>query len=184
MSMGSSLKIIFDHFFLRLVFSGYCFNVFLVFFEIFISFRIFILFYTKHEIIRGRRHWVLTDESPRLTMMDDNNTLTVFAGYCTRSLFPVPAFLNDVHVAGIHPGLIKLNEIKTPVLEFFLTGIERNSLSYNIFVSSQELSCRHKPISNSKLTDQSASPGRPGNHRHPTRVELRVFRADNCFLTM
>ena len=54
--------------------------------------------------------------------MDDDNTLAVFAGYYTRSLFPLPAFLNDV--AGIHPGLIKLNEIKTPVLEFFLTCID------------------------------------------------------------
>ena len=70
------------------------------------------------KIISGRRHWLLTEESPRLTTMDDNNTLAVFAGYYTRSLFPLPAFLNDV--AGIHPGLIKLNEIKTPVLEFFL----------------------------------------------------------------
>ena len=111
------------------------------------------------KIITDCRHWVLTAESPRLTTMDDNNTLDVFAGYYTRSLFPLPAFLNDVHVAGIHPGLIKLNEIMTPVLEFFLTCIERNSLCYNIFVSSQELSCRHKPISNSKLTDPSASSG-------------------------
>ena len=70
------------------------------------------------KIITGRRHWVLTEESPRLTTMD-NNTLVVFAGYYTRSLFPLPAFLNDV--AGIQPGLVKLNEIKTLVLEFFLT---------------------------------------------------------------
>ena len=69
------------------------------------------------------------------------------------------AFLNDVHIAGIHPGLILLNEIKTPVLEIFLTCIERDSLCYNIFVSLQELSCYHKPISNSKLTDPSASSG-------------------------
>ena len=69
------------------------------------------------KIITGRRHWVLTEESPRLTTMDDLNTLAVFAGYYTRSLFALPAFLNDV--AGIHPGLINLNEIKTPVLEFF-----------------------------------------------------------------
>ena len=84
------------------------------------------------KIITGRRHWVLTEESTRLTTMDDNtcNTLAVLAGYYTRSLFPLPAFLNDV--AGIHPGLIKLNEIKTPVLEFFLTCIERDSLCYNI----------------------------------------------------
>ena len=111
------------------------------------------------KIITGRRHWVLTEESPRLTTMDDNNTLAVFAGYYTRSLFPLPAFLNDV--ARIHPGLFKLNEIKTPVLEFFLTCIERDSLCYNIIVSSQELSCRHKPISNSKITDPSASSRSP-----------------------
>ena len=87
------------------------------------------------KIITGRRQWVLTEESPRLTTMDDNNTLTVFAGYYTRSLFPLPAFLNGV--AGIHPGLTSLNEIMTPVLEFFLACIERDSLCYNIFVSSQ-----------------------------------------------
>ena len=111
------------------------------------------------KIITGRRQWVLTEESPRLTMIDDNNTLVVFAGHYTRSLFPLPAFLNDV--AGTHPGLIKLNEIKTPVLEFFCTCIERDSLCYNIIVSSQGLFCRHKPISNSKLTDPSASSGSP-----------------------
>ena len=132
--------------------------MFFFFFEIFISF-LFFDFTRSMKIITDCRHWVLTAESPRLTTMDDNNTLDVFAGYYTRSLFPLPAFLNDVHVAGIHPGLIKLNEIMTPVLEFFLTCIERNSLCYNIFVSSQELSCRHKPISNSKLTDPSASSG-------------------------
>ena len=146
-----------------------------------------VLFYTKNETIRGRRHWVPTEESPRLTTMDDNNSLAMFAGYYTRSLFPLPAFLNDV--AGIHSGLIKLNEIKTPVLEFFLTCIERDSLCYNIFVSSQELSCRHKPtcISNSKLTDPSPSSGSPHSRekdRYPTRVELRVFRVANCFLTV
>ena len=111
------------------------------------------------KIITGRRHWVLTEESPSLTTMEDNNTLAVFAGYYTRRLFPLPAFLNDV--AGIHPGLINLNEIKTPVLEFLLICIERDSLCYTIFGSSQELSCRHKPISNSKLTDPSASSGSP-----------------------
>ena len=118
------------------------------------------------KIIIGRRHWVLTEESPRLTTMVDNNTLAVFAGYYTRSLFPLPAYLNDV--AGIHPGLIKLNEIKTHVLEFFLTCIERDSLCYNIIVSSHELSCGHKPISNSKLTDPSASPGSP----HPREMPV------------
>ena len=87
------------------------------------------------KIITGRRHWVLTEESPRLTTVDDNSMLTVFAGYYTRSLFPLPAFLNDV--AGIHPGLISLNEIMTPVREFFVACIERDSLCYNIFVSSQ-----------------------------------------------
>ena len=87
------------------------------------------------KIITGRRQWVLTDESHRLTTMDDNNTLTVFAGYCTMSLFPLPAVLNGV--AGNHPGLISLNEIMTPVLEFFQACIERDSLCYNIFVSSQ-----------------------------------------------
>ena len=86
--------------FLRLVFSGYCFYVFFFFFEIFISFRIFLYFTRSMKILTGRRHWVLAEESPRLTTMDDNNTLTVFAGYYNRSLFPLPAFLNDV--AGIH----------------------------------------------------------------------------------
>ena len=151
--MGSSLKIIFDHFFSISVFWLLLLRVFL-FFKIFISFRIFFYYFTRSmKIIKGRRHWILTEESPRLT------TMAVFAGYYTRSLFPLPAFLNDV--AGIHPGLIKLNEIKTPVLEFFLTCIERDSLCYNIFVSSQELSCRHKPISSRKLTDPSASSGSP-----------------------
>ena len=131
--------------------------MFFFFFEIFISFRVF--FKRSVKIITGRRHWILTEESPRLTTMDDNNTLAVFAGYYTRSLSPLPAFHNDV--AGIHPGLIKLNEIKTPVLEFFLTCIERDSLCYNIFVSSQDISCRPKPISNSKPTDTSPSSGSP-----------------------
>ena len=83
------------------------------------------------KIIAGRRHWVLTEESPRLTTVDDNNTLTVFAGYYTRSFFPLPSFLNGV------AGLIILNEIMTPVLEFFLACIERDSLCYNMFVSSK-----------------------------------------------
>ena len=115
------------------MFSGYCFYVCFFFFETFISFRGGGggYFARSMKIITGRRHWVLTEESPRLTTMD-NNTLVVFAGYYTRSLFPLPSFLNDV--AGIQPGLVKLNEIKTPVLEFFLTCIERDSLCYNIFV--------------------------------------------------
>ena len=87
------------------------------------------------KIITGRRHWVLTEESPRLTTMDDNNMLTVFAGYYRRILFPLPTFLNGL--SGIHQGLISLNEIMTLVREFFLACIERDSLCYNIFVSSQ-----------------------------------------------
>ena len=86
-------------------------------------------------MITGRRHWVLTEESPMLKTMDDNNTLAVFAGYNTRSLFPLSAFLNGV--AGINSVLTSLNEIMTPVLEFYLACIERDSLFYNIFVSSQ-----------------------------------------------
>ena len=139
------------------MFSGYCFYVFLFFFEIFISFRIF--YFTRiMKIITGRRHWVLTEESPRLTTMDDNNTLAVFAGYYTRSLFPLPAFLNDV--AGIHPGLIKLNEIKTHVLEFFLTCIERDSLCYNI-LSIHKSFPAVTSLFQTELTDPSASSGSP-----------------------
>ena len=138
-SMGSSLKIIFDHFFTISVFWLLLLRVFL-FLRNFHIFSYF--FFTRSmKIITCRHHWVLTEESPGLTTMGDNNMLAVFAGYYTRSLFPLPAFLNDV--AGIHPGLVKLNEIKTHVLEFFLTYIERDSLCYNIIVSSQELSCRH-----------------------------------------
>ena len=128
-SIGSSLKIICDHFFTISVFL--CLFFFLRKSQIF---YIFLLFYFTRtmKMITGRRHWVLTEESPMLTTMDNNNTLTVFAGYYTRSLFPLPAFLNGV--AGIHPGLISLNEIMTPVLEFFLACIERDSLCYKIFV--------------------------------------------------
>ena len=154
--MGSSLLIIFDHFLTISVFWLLLLPVFL-FLRNFHIFSYYFSFYTKHE--NNHNPLALTEESPRLTTMDDNNTLAVFAGYYIRSLFPLPAFLNDV--AGIHPGLIKLNEIKTPVLEFFLPCIERDSLCYNIFVSSQELSCRHNAISNSKLTDPSASSGSP-----------------------
>ena len=121
--MGSSLKIIFDHFF-----------TIRFFFENLISFYIFYFFFITRtmKIITGLRHWVLTEESPRLTTMDDNNTLTVFEGYYTRGFFPLPAFLNCV--AGIHPVFIRLNEIMTLVLEFFLACIERDALCYNIFV--------------------------------------------------
>ena len=101
--------------------------------QIFLYIYIFLVFYFTRtmKIITGCRHWVLTEESPRLTTMDDNYTLTVFAGYYTRSLFPLLAFLDGV--AGIHPGLISFNEIMTLVLEFFLACIERDSLCYNIF---------------------------------------------------
>ena len=125
-SMGWSLKIIFDHIFTIRVFWLLLLRV-LLFLRNFHLFSCFFVCFTRIiKIITGRRHWVLTEESPRLTTMDDTNTLAVFAGYCTRSLFPLPAFLKDV--AGIHPGLIKVNEIKTPVLELFLTCIERDSL--------------------------------------------------------
>ena len=128
-SMGSSLKIIFDH-----VLFDHVFFLFLRKSQIVLFF--FTFYFTRTmKIITGRRHWVLTEESSGLTTMDDNNTLTLFAGYYTRSLFPLPAFLDDV--AGIHPGLISLNEIMTHVLEFFLACIERDTLCYNIFVSSQ-----------------------------------------------
>ena len=130
-SMGSSLKIIFDHFF--------TISAFVVVFlflrksQIFLYFLLFHFTRTMNIITGRRRHWVLTEESPRLTTMDDSNTLTVFKGYYTRSLFPLPTFLNLV--AAIHPVLISLNEIMTLVLEFFLACIERDSLCYNIFVS-------------------------------------------------
>ena len=130
-SVGLSLKIIFDHFLLGLAF-------FVLFFFSSFSSKIsylcifYLLFYFTRpmKIITGRRHWVLTEESPRLTTMGDNNTLTVFVGYYTRSLIPLSAFLNGV--AGIHPGLISLNETMTPVLEFFLACIGRDSLCYNV----------------------------------------------------
>ena len=157
-SMSSSLKIILDHFFTISVFWVLLLRVFL-FLPDFHIFSYFFYFTRTKKIITGRRPWVLTEESPRLTTIDDNNTLAVFAGYYTRSFFPLPAFLNGA--ARIHPGLINLNEIKTPVLEFLLPCIERDSLCYNIFVSSQKLSCRHKPIYSSKLTDPSASSGSP-----------------------
>ena len=112
--MGSNLKVIFDHFFTISVFFSFSSKIS----NLFIFLFYFFYFTRTMKIITGRRHWVLTEESPRLTTMDDNNTLTVFAGYYTRSLFPLPAFLNLV--AGIHPGLISLNEIMTPVLELFL----------------------------------------------------------------
>ena len=123
--MGSSLKIIFDHFFTNSVFWLLLLRVFFCF-DFFLYLFVFFYFTRSMKIITGRCHWVLTEESPRLTTMDDNNMLAVFSGYYPRSLFPLPAFLNDV--ADIHPGLTKLNEIKTPVLEFFLTCIERDSL--------------------------------------------------------
>ena len=96
--------------FLRLAFSGYYFYMSAFFFKIFIFFRIFLLFFCFTrimKIITGRRHWVLTEESPRLTTMDDNNTLIVIVGFYTRSLFKLPAFLNGV--AGIHPDLTNVD---------------------------------------------------------------------------
>ena len=152
---------------------------------------VFFYFTRTMKIITGRRRWFLTEVSPRLTTMDDNDTLTVFAGYYARSLFSLSAFLNGV--AGIHPGLINLNKIKTRVLEFFLACIyiERDSLCYNNFVSLQQLSCRHTLISNSKLTDPSAFSGSPHSKemtddRSLSRVEfrVRVFRVGNCFLKL
>ena len=83
------------------------------------------------KIITGRRPWVLTEESPKLTTMDDNNKLAMFAGYYTIGLFPLPSFFNGV--AGIHPGLIDLNEIKTLALECLLPCIERDSLCFCLF---------------------------------------------------
>ena len=145
--MGSSLKIIFDPFFSISVFWLLLLRVFLFLRNFHIFSNSFYYFKRSMKIIKGRRHWVLTEESPRLT------TMAVLAGYYTRSLFPLPAFLKDV------AGLIKLNEINTPVLEFFLTCIESDSLCYNIFVSSQELSCRHKPISNHKQLTQALHQG-------------------------
>ena len=157
--MGSSLKIIFDHFFTISVFVVVVFSFSSKISNLFIFFFYFFYFTRTMKIIKGRRYWVLTEEPTRLTTMDDNNTLTVFEGYYTRSLFPLTAFRNGV--AGIRPVFISLNEIMTLVLEFLLACIERDSLCYNIFVSSQYLSGRHKPISNSKLTDLSASSESP-----------------------
>ena len=92
---------------------------------------VFLFFYFTRtmKIITGRRRLVLTEESP--TTMDDNNKLVVFAGYYTRCLFPLSAFLNGV--AGIHPS-INLNKIKTRAFEFFLACLECDSLCYNIFL--------------------------------------------------
>ena len=151
--------------------------MFFFYFVISISFHTFtLLFYSLHKTRNMNQRSSLQDsdskESPSLTTMDDTNTLTAVVRWnYVRRLFPLPAFLNGV--ADIHPGLINLYEIKTPVLEFFLACIECDSLCYNIFVSSQELSCRHKPFSYSSLTDSSASSGvstLPGNDRSPTRV--------------
>ena len=121
--MGSSLKIIFDHFFSISVFWLLLLRFFL-FLRNFHIFSIFFNYFTRSmKIIKGHRHWVLTEESPRLT------TMAVFAGYYTSSLFPLPAFLNDV--AGIHPGLIKLNEIK--LLRIHVRGI-RKSFPFNLHI--------------------------------------------------
>ena len=55
----------FDHFFTISVFVLFCY--FFFFFENLKSFLYFLftfLFYTTLKIITGRRHWVLTEESP------------------------------------------------------------------------------------------------------------------------
>ena len=122
--MGSSLKIIFDHFFTISVFWLLLLRIFL-FLPNFHIFSYFFYFTRTMKIITGRRPWVLTEESPRLT------TMAVFAGYYTRSLFPLPEFLNGV--AGIHPGLINLNEVKTFTLECLLPCIERDLLCFCLF---------------------------------------------------
>ena len=102
------------------------------FFEISISFSIFtLLFYLLHKT-RNMNHRSSSldsdsEESPCLTTMDDNNTLTpVVLWNYVRRLFPLSPFRNGV--AGIHPGLINFKEIKTPVLKLFLACIERDSL--------------------------------------------------------
>ena len=120
--MGSSLKIIFEHFFTISVFWLLLLRFFLSLRNCYM-FSYFLLFYFTRtmKIITGRRRLVLTEESP--TTMDNNNTLAVFAGYFTRCLFPLSAFLNGE--AGIHPSRINLNEIKTRVFEFFRTGMLR-----------------------------------------------------------
>ena len=157
--MCSSLKIIIEHSFTISVFWLLLFSFSFLSLRNYYMFSYFLLFYFTRtmKIITGRRRLVLTVESP--TTMGDNNKLAVFAGYYTRCIFPLSVFLNGV--AGIHPSLISLNEIKTRVFEFFLACLECDSLLYNILFSSQELSCRHKPFSNSKLTDPSASSGTP-----------------------
>ena len=46
-----------------------------------------LLAHKKGEILfphRALGHWVLIAESPRLTTMDNNNILAVFAGYYTK----------------------------------------------------------------------------------------------------
>ena len=80
-SMGSRLKIIFDHFLTISVFWLLLLSVF-VFLRNFHIFSYFFYYFTRSmKIITGRRHSVLTEELPGLTTMDDNNTLAVFAGY-------------------------------------------------------------------------------------------------------
>ena len=98
-SVGSSLKIILDHFFTISVFWLLLLRVFLFlgnfhFFTISVLWllllRVFLLLGNVHifsylfaffnftrtmKIITGRRHWVLTVESPRLTTKDDNNSI-------------------------------------------------------------------------------------------------------------
>ena len=92
-SIGSSLKIIFDHFFTIGVFWLLLLRVF-VFLPNFHIFSYFFDFKRTMKVITGTRSWVLTEESPRLTTMDNNNTLAVFAGYYTRYVFPFPSLIN------------------------------------------------------------------------------------------
>ena len=161
--MGSSLKIIFDHFFTISVIWLLLLRVFLflrIFHIFFISFRFLFFYFTRSmKIITGRRHWVLTEESPRLTTMDDNNTLAVFAGYYTRNFLPLASISSRCSRYPPRSHQVKRNQDTCPRI---LSDMHRSRFAVRqYFVSSQELSCRHKHISNSKLTDPSALSGSP-----------------------
>ena len=133
-------------------------------------FSYFLLFYFTRtmKIITDRRRLVLTEESPTTT--DDNNKLAVFAGYYTRCLFPLSAFLNGV--AGIcnitgcvilqyPPESHQLKRNQDTCIRILSGMLRMRFAVLQYFFSSQELSCRHKPFSNSKLNDPSASSGTP-----------------------
>ena len=145
--------------FLQLVFSAYCYYVFFLPLRNYNMFSYFLLFYfiRTMKIITGRRRLVLTEGSP--TTIVDNSKLALFAGYYTRRLFPLSAFLNGV--AGIHSSLINLNEIKTRVFEFFLACLKCDSLCHNIFSLHKNFPAVTSLFSNSKLTDPMASSGTP-----------------------